>query len=117
MRRFNNIASLVKRKRLAHTQGLSQSDLSHILGYKNGQFISNVERALCNIPFKMIGKLCRVLNIPSDEIKQAMLKDHEETLDAYIKLDAEKFSHEKAEPAVAAMANAAPAYGTQVYPN
>lgn len=97
MRKFNNIATLVKTKRLAHPQGLSQSDLSHILGYKNGQFISNVERALCNIPFKMIGKLCRVLNIESEEIKAAMLKDHEDTLDAYIAMDAEKIAKENNE--------------------
>lgn len=106
MRKFNNIAALVKKKRLSHPQGLSQSDLSHILGYKNGQFISNVERALCNIPFKMIGKLCRVLNIDPTEIKQSMLKDHEETLEAYIKMDMVK-NGEYVDPASVNVSNPA----------
>jgi DNA-binding Xre family transcriptional regulator len=86
MRKFNHIAALVKEKRLAHPRGLSQSDLSQLLGYKNGQFISNVERALCNIPFKMIGKLCKVLSITPDDIKRAMLQDHEDTLNLYIQM-------------------------------
>lgn len=84
MRNFSHIAALVKRKRLAHPRHLSQSDLSALLGYKNGQFISNVERALCNIPFKMIGKVCEVLDISAEEIKLAMMKDHEETIDLYL---------------------------------
>jgi len=83
MRKFNNIASLIKGKRLSHPQGLSQSDLSHLLGYKNGQFISNVERALCNIPFKMMNKVCDILHITPDEIKSAMLADYSDTIEAY----------------------------------
>ena len=54
MRCFQNIAKLIRQKRLTHPKGYSQSELSHLLGYKNGQFISNVERALCNIPLKML---------------------------------------------------------------
>ncbi|MCB9090995.1 MAG: helix-turn-helix transcriptional regulator [Halobacteriovoraceae bacterium] len=84
MRKFNNIAALIKRKRLSHPQGLSQSDLSHLLGYKNGQFISNVERALCNIPFKMMNKVCDILHITPEEIKRAMIGDYEDTIDAYL---------------------------------
>ena len=78
---------MIKRKRIAHTDNLSQSDLSSLLGYKNGQFISNVERSLCNIPFKMIKKVCQVLDIAPEEMKTAMMKDHEDTLDAYLRID------------------------------
>jgi transcriptional regulator with XRE-family HTH domain len=84
MRHFEHIAALIKRKRLAHPRNLSQSDLSHLLGYKNGQFISNVERALCNIPFKMLPKVCEVLDISKDDIKNAMMQDHSDTLDVYL---------------------------------
>ncbi|MDH4467168.1 MAG: hypothetical protein QE271_03850 [Bacteriovoracaceae bacterium] len=87
MRNFNHIAALIKRKRIAHSSNLSQSDLSSLLGYKNGQFISNVERSLCNIPFKMIKKVCQVLDISAEEIKAAMMKDHEETLNTYLLMD------------------------------
>lgn len=83
MRCFGNIAKLIRTKRISHEKGYSQSELSHLLGYKNGQFISNVERALCNIPLKMLGKVSEVLNVSTDELKEAILKDHEITLDNY----------------------------------
>lgn len=84
MRSFNNIATLIKSKRLTHPKGYSQSELSSMLGYKNGQFISNVERALCNIPLKMLTRVCEVLDIEPTELKDAILKDHDETLDNYL---------------------------------
>ena len=80
IRTFQNIAKLLREKRLNHPNGYSQSDLSRILGYKNGQFVSNIERALCNIPLKVIMRISKVLNIPYSEIKEAFLKDQEETL-------------------------------------
>lgn len=86
MRCFKNIAQLIRTKRMAHEKGYSQSELSNLLGYKNGQFISNVERALCNIPLKMLSKVSVILNIDPQELKEAMLKDQEETLNNYLKL-------------------------------
>ena len=80
MRSFKNIATLVRQKRINHSGNYSQSDLSALLGYKNGQFISNVERGLCNIPLKMMKKISEVLEIDPSDIKTAILKDHEETL-------------------------------------
>ena len=87
MRCFTNIAKLIRTKRINHPKGYSQSELSHLLGYKNGQFISNVERALCNIPLKMLKKVSEVLDINADELKDAILKDHDQTLDNYLKLE------------------------------
>jgi len=80
MRSFKNIAQLIRTKRVNHPKNYSQSDLSLMLGYKNGQFISNVERGLCNVPLKMMKKISDVLEIDPTEIKTAILKDHEETL-------------------------------------
>lgn len=84
MRCFDNIARLIRSKRINHPKSYSQSELSHLLGYKNGQFISNVERALCNIPLKMLGRVIEVLEITSEELKDAILKDHEMTLNNYL---------------------------------
>lgn len=84
LRSFNNIAKLIKSRRLSHPKRFSQSELSALLGYKNGQFISNVERALCNIPLKMLTKVGEILEISHLELKKAILKDHEETLDNYL---------------------------------
>ena len=84
MRSFKHIALLIRTKRMNHPKGYSQSELSHLLGYKNGQFISNVERALCNIPLKMLRKVAEVLDIPAEDLKIAILKDQEETLNNYL---------------------------------
>jgi transcriptional regulator with XRE-family HTH domain len=84
MRCFGHIAKLIREKRINHPKGYSQSELSHLLGYKNGQFISNVERALCNIPLKMLGRVSEVLDIDTEKLKRAILKDHEQTLDNYL---------------------------------
>jgi transcriptional regulator with XRE-family HTH domain len=89
MRCFENIAKLIRTKRVSHAKGYSQSDLSHLLGYKNGQFISNVERALCNIPLKMLGRVSEVLNIDPDDLKAAILKDQETTLNNYFSKSSE----------------------------
>jgi transcriptional regulator with XRE-family HTH domain len=86
MRCFENIAKLIRTKRINHTKGYSQSELSNLLGYKNGQFISNVERALCSIPLKMLRKVSEVLDISSEELKEAILKDQEATLNNYLKI-------------------------------
>ncbi len=83
MRCFENIAKLIRHKRVNHPKSYSQSELSHLLGYKNGQFISNVERALCNIPLKMLGKVSEILDISLDDLKACILKDQEQTLDNY----------------------------------
>lgn len=63
--RFQGIATLVRENRLK--TGVSQSELSAALGYKNGQFISNVERGLCSVPLKQLPLICKTLNIKPDD--------------------------------------------------
>ena len=79
------MARLIKQKRTGHPKSYSQSELSNLLGYKNGQFISNVERSLCSIPLKMLTKVSEILDIAHDEIKSAMLKDQEQTIINFMK--------------------------------
>lgn len=95
MRCFENIAKLVRTKRLSHAKGYSQSELSGLLGYKNGQFISNVERALCNIPLKMLTKVANILDISPEELKEAILKDQAITLDNYLKINDGKVNEKR----------------------
>lgn len=97
MRTFENVAKLIKSKRQGHPQRYSQSELSSMLGYKNGQFISNVERGLCNIPLKMLGKVCDILDISSQELKKVIMLDHDKTLDNYLaKWDKDSASEDSA---------------------
>lgn len=84
MKSFQHIAKLVKEKRLGHPSRPSQSELSHKLGYKNGQFISNVERGLCSIPLKSLATFCEILDISKRELMDTMLKDLEATLDRHL---------------------------------
>jgi hypothetical protein len=90
MRTFQHMAKLVRLKRSTHPENYSQTDLSLLLGYKNGQFISNVERGLCSIPLKMVPLLCEVLHIPLLEVKEAMLADFSATFDQYAEQEAKK---------------------------
>lgn len=85
MRSFEHIAELIRSKRVNHPNRYSQLELSQLLGYKSGQFISNVERAMCSIPLKMLGKVSEVLDIRTSELKQVILRDQEATLEHYIK--------------------------------
>ena len=86
MRSFQNVAKLVREKRLGHPKNYSQLELSQLLGYKNGQFVSNVERALCNVPLKMLNRISDILDVTHEEIKEAILKDHEATLNNYLRV-------------------------------
>ncbi len=85
MRSFESIAKLIREKRMGHPKGYSQSELSQLLGYKNGQFISNVERALCNVPLKMLSRVSEILSIPHEDLKKAILEDQEKTLENFLR--------------------------------
>ncbi|MBH48872.1 MAG: hypothetical protein CME71_11955 [Halobacteriovorax sp.] len=84
LRSFNHIGKFVRESRLNHPQFYSQNQLSKLLGYKNGQFISNVERGLCGIPLKGISKLIEVLGLSEADLKAAMQRDYEETLNNFL---------------------------------
>ena len=84
MRYFGNIAKLIKDARLSHPKRYSQTELSTKLGYKNGQFISNIERGLCSVPVKSLALLSETLNIEPQKLKQALLSDMEKTLENYL---------------------------------
>lgn len=83
MRSFRHIAKLIREKRVNHKNSYSQSELSALLGYKNGQFISNVERGLCSIPLKMLKKVSSILDIDQVELRDVLMKDYQDTLDNY----------------------------------
>ena len=82
---FTNMAKLVSEKRKSHSQGYSQSELSHQLGYKNGQFISNVERGKCSLPNKVVPKFCELLNVDREDVVTAKLADEKATMEATFK--------------------------------
>lgn len=76
MKKFNKTAKLIKAYRL--NSPYSQTELAPLLGYKNGQFVSNVERGLCSVPVKKHKKLSKLLAIPLKEIANAHFEDFRE---------------------------------------
>lgn len=79
---FDNIAKLViERRKLT---GISQMKLSLLLGYKNSQFISNVERGLCSIPIEKICDFCKHTETETDSVIKAILWDHQMTIQGVV---------------------------------
>jgi len=74
LRKFENIARLMRIKR--HQLGLSQNDIAKMIGFSSsGQFVSNVERGLCSIPFRKIKTTAHILEIEPSELIEAILND------------------------------------------
>lgn len=73
MKRFHNVAKLMRLRRIE--LGLSQSQAAKLIGFVRGQFVSNVERALCSVPPRKIESTARVLQVDPSEIINAILED------------------------------------------
>lgn len=73
MRRFENIATMLRKRR--HQLRIEQTDLAKMVGFKNGQFISNIERGLCGIPGKKVAMFAIVLDLTVDELIEKILID------------------------------------------
>lgn len=71
--KFQAISKLVKEAR--ENQKLSQNNLALLMGFKNGQFVSNIERGLCSVPLKSINKMSEVLEISTEDICNAVVQD------------------------------------------
>lgn len=74
-RTFPNIAKLVKVSRSKLNPAISQNELSEKIGYKNGQFISNIERGQCSVPIGKVIDLADALHIPMADVSKAIVKD------------------------------------------
>jgi hypothetical protein len=90
---FDHMANFIKEKRISHSKKYSQAELSHLLGYKNGQFISNVERGLCGIPLKALADLIQVLGLDKTDLMKVLLEDYRLTLENHL------FDEESGSPA------------------
>jgi transcriptional regulator with XRE-family HTH domain len=91
-RQFYQLGHLVKEYR--RKSNISQIHLAKKLGYKNGQFVSNMERGLCNVPFSKVGELAKELNIPTDIIIDRMAEDFKANIRDTVELsNDEKLSH------------------------
>jgi len=78
--RANEVATFIKSKR--NELKISQKQLSDKIGLKtkDGQFLSNVERGLCQFPIKYIKQLSQVLNVSEETIVELMTNDYKKCI-------------------------------------
>ena len=67
---FKQIGTLLRKQR--ESLGLNQDFVSEKLGYKNSQFISNIERGLANVPLKKISDFAKILKMPESTLRDAV---------------------------------------------
>ena len=74
---FPAMAKVVRKYRLSANKGrgYSQGELSNLLGYKNGQFVSNIERGLCGLPLEQVIAFCRLTEAKMCEVREALRED------------------------------------------
>ncbi len=75
-------SELIKRARIA--RNMSQNELSSLLGYKNGQYLSNIERGLCAIPVKKLVAAAHYLKLDVHILRMALIEDFTAALDKEI---------------------------------
>lgn len=82
----NNLARVLKSGRIA--MGLSQNELGALLK-TNGQVISNVERGANSLNLRHIIKIAKILDVPLEDFKRAMVQDYEDSVnnEIYVILD------------------------------
>lgn len=78
--RFSFMAAFIKKHRGKTVPLLSQNNLADMLGYKNGQFISNIERGLCTLPAEKMLALSRILNVDITLVMAAATSDYTNNL-------------------------------------
>lgn len=61
-------------------KGMTQLELSKILGYETTQFVSLFERGLSKIPFATVGQLVIILGIPEKKILDTLVRAYEQNL-------------------------------------
>lgn len=74
---------LIREKRIE--QNLSQNELGRKLGYRQGQYISNIERGLCGFPLKEAKQLCKILGISKKEYIETYLSDEKKKIEGYFR--------------------------------
>lgn len=77
---MTNMGRLIRSKR--KQMGLTQRQLAHKLGYRqNGQYISNIERGICQMTPFQFRKLSTILKIRKIKLVDALIEDYRKRLE------------------------------------
>ena len=80
LNKSNRSGKLVRQAR--QSKNMSQGKLGTMLGLKTGatQYISNIERGLCQFPPKKIYRVAVILNITTEDLINSVVEDYKENL-------------------------------------
>ena len=73
---ISHLSLLIKERR--QKKSISQANLAKLLGWKSGQFISNIENGKSEYPKECLEKIATALDIPSRDLYKAYLQDCEQ---------------------------------------
>ena len=73
-KQFYQIGSFIRQRRV-ELGGISQVKLSEAMGFKGGQYVSNIERGLCSIPPEKILIVADMLKLNVEDIIDKMAED------------------------------------------
>lgn len=71
---MSSVGRLIREARIK--RGLTQKDISDLLGFTTPQFVSNLEHSKSPLPANLIPKLSKILKIPKRELIEAHLEDY-----------------------------------------
>lgn len=80
--KFNHLGRFLKAQR--ESVGMTQGELSRILGYSNPQFISNWERGLSSPPPKIMHKLVTTLGINETAFLKIIMDEQRAFWEAHV---------------------------------
>lgn len=89
MNKSKRVAKIMRGKRIE--LGFSQDGIAQLIGMKQGQFISNIERNLCALPVKYVHKVGKILEINADTLASAMKEDFAEYIDEQVASQVKEF--------------------------
>lgn len=72
------IGKIIRDARLE--KDLTQLDVARKLGYQSTQFVSLFERGLSKCPVRVLGKVCRALNINAEMVSQLLISEYSEQI-------------------------------------
>lgn len=78
--RANEVATFIKTKR--NELNISQKELSDKIGMRtrDGQFLSNVERGICQFPVRYVKQLAEALDVSEDTIVDLITSDYKKCI-------------------------------------
>lgn len=71
--RSRRLSIKLKERRVAIK--MTQRQLAKKIGYQSSQFVSNWERGLCDPPWQMLPKLCEILGLSKDLVREILIED------------------------------------------